>query len=132
MGRIKELGPDSRGESDPAFKDKAVDYNAVVKRANCLPELIPPSLRPPSTRPTAGHERAKADLAQAVAKETQTKAEWDRAKRLTEVKLSSVLGAVPRTAGQLPSPTTDQRNLERRLYPGESQLGSCGRERQCL
>lgn len=106
MGRIKEFGPDSRGESDPAFKGKAVDYNAVVKEGQLLAQIDPALFKATFDQATAGHERAKADLAQAVAKETQTKAEWDRAKRLTEVKLSSVLGAAPRTAGQLPSPTT--------------------------
>jgi HlyD family secretion protein len=106
MGRIKEFGPDLRGEIDPEFKDKTVDYNSVVKKGQLLAQIDPALFKATFDQASAGHERAKADLAQAIAKETQTKAEWDRAKRLTEVKLSSVLGAAPRTAGQLPSPTT--------------------------
>jgi HlyD family secretion protein len=106
MGRIQEFGPDLRGETDPEFKDKVVDYNSVVKKGQLLAKIDPALFKATFDQASAGHERAKADLAQAVAKETQTKAEWDRAKRLTEVKLSSVLGAAPRVAGQLPSPTT--------------------------
>jgi HlyD family secretion protein len=106
MGRIKQFGPDLRGQTDPAFKDKTVDYNTQVKEGQLLAKIDPALYQATYDQAKAGHERAKADLAQAVAKEAQTKAEYDRAIRLSEVKLSSVLGSAPRTAGKLPSPTT--------------------------
>jgi HlyD family secretion protein len=105
MGRIKDLGPDPRGATDPKYKDKFVDYNSVVKKGDLLAKIDPALFKATLDQAQAGLERAGADLQQAEAKEKQTKAEYERAVRLSDVKLSSVSGLGQR-AGQPPSLTT--------------------------
>lgn len=105
MGRIKELGIDSRGDTDPKYKGKPVDYNSIVKKDQLLAQIDPALYGATLDQAKAGQARALADLQQAEAKLKQTKAEYDRAVRLSEVKLSSVLG-IGQRPGQPPSPTT--------------------------
>ena len=39
VGRIKRFGLDPRGETDPKFKDKPVDYRSEVKEGTILAEI---------------------------------------------------------------------------------------------
>ncbi len=105
VGRIKELGPDPRGKTDPAFKDEHVDYNSVVSEGDLLAQIDQSLFLASLNQAQAAVDRAKADLLQMQAKEIQTEAEWKRAQRLREVKLTSVLSSAARNSN-LPAPTT--------------------------
>ena len=105
MGRIKELGPDSRGGSNPKYTDKHVDYNSIVKKGDLLAQIDPALFQATYDQARASQARAEADLLQAEARLAQTKAEYERASRLREINLasSSTLG---RLSGSMPSPKT--------------------------
>jgi HlyD family secretion protein len=105
MGRIQELGPDVRGESDPKFQGKTVDYNSVVRKGDLLAQIDPALYKATLDQAQSGFNRAEADLLQMKAKLEQTKAEFERAERLKDVKLSSVSANAPRS-GQFPIPTS--------------------------
>jgi len=104
-GRIEEFGPDLRGETDPKYKGKHVDYNTVVKEGQLLARIDKSLYQATLDQAESGLRRAEADLLQMQAKLSQTKAESERAERLRSVKLTSVLG-VAQQNGQLPAPTT--------------------------
>jgi HlyD family secretion protein len=104
-GRIVEFGPDLRGKTDPKYKGKHVDYNSVVKEGQLLARIDKLLYQATLDQAESGLRRAEADLLQMQAKLAQTKAESDRAERLRNVKLTSVLGVVQQN-GQLPAPTS--------------------------
>lgn len=103
VGRIKELGVDPRGTTDPAFKDKRIDFGSPVEKDTVLAQIDPALYQATFNQADAGLKRAKADLEQSKAKYEQTTAEWNRAQRLRELKLTSISGlgsATGRTDGQ--------------------------------
>ena len=92
MGRIQEFGEDPRAATDPAFKGKRVDYCTDVEEGTVL-ALIDPSLyKATKDQAEASVKRAEADLLQMKAKLVQTEAEWNRAQKLREMKLTSISG----------------------------------------
>lgn len=105
VGRIKELGIDPRAETDPKFKDKRIDYCSPVEPGWVLAQIDQALYLATFHQAKASLERAEADLIQLQARYVQTKAEWDRAQRLRELKLTSLsnLGTPSGKSGQ---PTT--------------------------
>jgi HlyD family secretion protein len=92
MGRIQELGPDPRGESDPAYRGRFVDYCSDVEQGMLLAKIDPSLYKATYDQAEASVKRAEADLLQMRAKRDQTEAEWRRAQRLREMKLPSISG----------------------------------------
>lgn len=90
VGRISRLGDDPRGETDEKFKGKPVDYCTPVKKGMVLAVIDPAVYQAQFNQADAAVERAKADLLQMEAKLAQTKAEWERAQRLRNLKLSNI------------------------------------------
>ncbi len=105
MGRIHKLGLDPRGETDPKYQGKHIDYNSAVKEGDLLAQIDPALFQATYDQALASQARADADLMQARAKLTQTKAEWERAQRLRDVKLQSG-SSLARLGGQMPAPAT--------------------------
>jgi HlyD family secretion protein len=85
VGRIKEFGADPRGATDPAFKDKRVDYGATVEEGTVLALIDDAVYVAERSQAKAALERAKADLAQLEAHLMQAEAEWERAQRLRDL-----------------------------------------------
>jgi HlyD family secretion protein len=104
MGRISELGPDRRGETDPAYRDKHVDYNSEVREGDLLARIDPALFKATRDQAQASLERAKADLLHLEAKYNQALAEYQRAERLREVKIGSLSSMAQR--GGVPIPST--------------------------
>lgn len=82
VGRIKSFGLDPRGETDPKFKGKPVDYRSEVKEGTILAIIDDSVYVAQRNQALAAYERAKADLVQMEARLAQTDAEWQRAQRL--------------------------------------------------
>lgn len=92
MGRIQELGPDSRAATDPAFAGRTVDYCSNVEQGALLARIDPSLYQATYDQALAAVKRAEADLLQMRAKLEQADAEWKRAQRLRELKLPSISG----------------------------------------
>jgi HlyD family secretion protein len=92
VGRIAELGMDPRSETDPKFKDKRIDFNSPVHEGTVLAKIDPALYIATRDQAQAGHDRAVADLLTLEAKYVQTQAEWNRAQKLRELKLTSISG----------------------------------------
>ena len=90
VGRIKELGKDLRANTDPAFKDKHVDFGSTVEKGMLLAKIDPAVYQAQFNQAEAAVLRAEADLAQMKAKLEQAQAEWIRAQKLRELKLPSL------------------------------------------
>ena len=90
VGRIERFGLDPRGETDPAFKDKPIDYRSEVKEGTILAEIDDAVYLAQRNQALAAYERAKADLVQLEAKAAQTKAEWERAQRLRTLSVKGI------------------------------------------
>ena len=101
MGRIQELGEDPRAATDPAFQGKRVDYCSDVEEGTVLAKIDPSLYQATYDQADASVKRAEADLMQMRAKLAQTEAEWNRAQRLREMKLTSIsgLGSSPTPSG---------------------------------
>jgi HlyD family secretion protein len=95
MGRIKELGPDPRADRDPAFAGRQVDYCSPVEEGTLLARIDPALYQAAYDQAVAAVERAEADLLQMQAKLEQTEAEWKRAQRLRELKLTGMSALSP-------------------------------------
>jgi HlyD family secretion protein len=113
VGRIKELGKDPRGQSDrnyanksvdvgttikkgtvlatvdPQFANKSVDYGSPVEKGMVLAQIDPAIYKAQFDQATASLKAAEANVMQAEAKLNQANAEWERAKRLREVRIPS-------------------------------------------
>jgi HlyD family secretion protein len=87
VGRISELGKDLRGETDPEFAGKDIDYCSEVKKGMILAKIDPAVYQAQYDQAVATLERAKADLSQMEARASQTEAEWIRAQKLREVEV---------------------------------------------
>ncbi len=105
--RKKKLGPDSIGNPsptqklgghvatanattyDPAFANKTVDYGSPVVKDMILAQIDPAVYKAQFDQATASLAQANARVLQADAMVAQTKAEWERAQRLRELKITS-------------------------------------------
>jgi HlyD family secretion protein len=87
VGRISELGKDLRGETDPEFAGKDIDYCSEVEKGMVLAKIDPAVYKAQYDQAGAALERAKADLSQMVARAGQTEAEWVRAQKLQAVEV---------------------------------------------
>ena len=90
VGRIKSFGPDPRGEIDPAFKNKSVDYRSEVKEGTILAVIDDAVYLAQRNQARAAFERAKADLVQMEARLAQADAEWQRAQRLRTLSVKGI------------------------------------------
>jgi HlyD family secretion protein len=88
-GRIAEFGKDPRGKTDPAFAEKTIDYRSPVIKGMLVAQID-------KSVYAAQYDQARAALAQAQAHVLQTKAmmaqaqaEWERAQKLRDLKISS-------------------------------------------
>lgn len=89
MGRIKELGKDLRGKTDPKFADKTVDYGSAVEKGMVLAQIDPAIYKAQFDQATASLAQAEANVAQMQARVLQTEAEWQRAQKLKNLKIPS-------------------------------------------
>jgi HlyD family secretion protein len=89
MGRIKELGKDLRGKSDPKYVDKTVDYGSPVEKGMVLAQIDPAIYKAQFDQATASLAQAQANVAQMQARVLQTEAEWQRAQKLKNLKIPS-------------------------------------------
>jgi len=107
MGRIEEFGMDPRAATDPAFKDKRIDYRTDVEEGTVLARIDNSLYLAARNEAKAAVDRADADLVQLEAKLALTDAEFKRAERLRNVKLTSLSGGGSSPGnGQPPTPTT--------------------------
>lgn len=107
MGRILELGEDPRAKNDPAFQGKRIDYCSDVEEGTILAKIDNSLYKATLDQAKASVLRAEADLDQLTARMVQTKAEWDRALKLREMKLGSISGL-----GSNPSPSGGQATIK--------------------
>lgn len=89
IGRIKEIGLDPRGENDPTYANKSLDYGSPVKKGMLLAQIDASIYQAQRDQAAASLDRAKADLLQLEARRDQTEAEWKRAQRLQKITLSN-------------------------------------------
>jgi len=87
MGRIKELGTDPRGTSNPKFAGKSIDYGSPVEKGMLLAQIDPSIYKAQFDQAHGTVEQAKANVIQSEAKLMQTDAEWKRAQRLRALNL---------------------------------------------
>lgn len=87
MGRIKELGVDPRGNSNPKFAGKSVDYGSPVEKGMLLAQIDPSIYKAQFDQAHGTVEQAKANVFQSEAKLMQADAEWKRAQRLRSLNL---------------------------------------------
>jgi HlyD family secretion protein len=90
VGRIKSFGLDPRGETDPKFKGKPVDYRSEVKEGTILAVIDDAVYLAQRNQARAALERAKADLVQMEARLAQADAEWQRAQRLRTLSVKGI------------------------------------------
>jgi HlyD family secretion protein len=90
VGRIKEFGVDPRGETDPKFAGKPVDYRSEVTEGTILAVIDDAVYRAQRNQAKAAHARAEADLVQLKARLAQADAEWQRAQRLTNLSVKGI------------------------------------------
>lgn len=100
MGRIKELGKDLRGKSDPKYADKTVDYGSPVEKGMVLAQIDPAIYKAQFDQATASLAQAQANVAQMQARVLQTEAEWQRAQKLKNLKIPSRSPTGSAAAGQ--------------------------------
>lgn len=90
VGRIETFGLDPRGETDPKFAGKPVDYRSEVTEGTILAVIDDAVYLAQRNQAKAAYERAKADLIQLHARLTQTDAEWQRAQRLRNLSVKGL------------------------------------------
>jgi len=90
MGRIKKLGDDPRGKTDPTFAGKTIDYGSPVEQGMLLAQIDPAIYDAQHKQAAAALASAEANLLQMDAKCMQAEAEWARAQRLRTLKLTSM------------------------------------------
>ncbi|HEY2761146.1 MAG TPA: efflux RND transporter periplasmic adaptor subunit, partial [Pirellulales bacterium] len=89
-GPILELGPDPRGDTDPAYKGKRVDYTTPVEKGTVLVKIDPAVYKANYDQAQATLDRSQADLGELIAKRDQADAEWKRAQVLHDIKLPAL------------------------------------------
>jgi HlyD family secretion protein len=88
-GRVKEFGKDPRGKDDPKFADKHIDYGSPVEKGMLLAQIDPSTYLAQQQQAQASLAQATANVAQMEAQVMQTRAEWERAEKLKDLKISS-------------------------------------------
>ncbi|HEX4413032.1 MAG TPA: efflux RND transporter periplasmic adaptor subunit [Lacipirellulaceae bacterium] len=88
-GRIAELAKDPRGETDPAFADKSIDYRSPVKKGMLLAQIDKSVYAAQYDQANAALAQAQAHVLQTKAMMAQANAEWERAQKLKELKIPS-------------------------------------------
>jgi HlyD family secretion protein len=88
-GRIAELAKDLRGETDPTFADKTVDYRSPVKKGKLLAQIDKSVYEAQYDQARAALAQAQAHVLQTKAMMAQAEAEWERAQKLRELKIPS-------------------------------------------
>ncbi|MEX2113111.1 MAG: efflux RND transporter periplasmic adaptor subunit [Pirellulales bacterium] len=89
VGRIKTLGDDPRSRTDPKFQGKHVDYGSPVEEGMLLVQIDPAIYDAQFKQADAALSLAKANLLQMEAMRMQADAEWKRARKLSELKLTT-------------------------------------------
>ena len=102
MGRIKELGSDPRGNADPTFAGKSVDYGSPVEQGMLLAQIDPSIYKAQHDQAKGSVAQAKANVLQSQAKLVQAEAEWKRAQRLRSLNFS---GRSPSGGGDPSNPS---------------------------
>ena len=90
VGPILNLGPDPRGATDPAFKDKKIDYGSPVDEGTVLAQIDPAVYKANLNQAQATLLRAKCDLGQFNAHRNQAEAEFNRAQKLRAISIKNV------------------------------------------
>ena len=80
VGRIKELGLDPRGATDPKFAGKTVDYGSPVTQGMVLAEIDPGGLQRTVQAAESLGGSGQGRLVATQAKCMQAEAEWKRAR----------------------------------------------------
>ncbi len=88
-GRIAELAKDPRGETDPAFADKSIDYRSPVTKKMLLAQIDKSVYAAQYDQANAALAQAQAHVLQTKAMMAQANAEWERAQKLKELKIPS-------------------------------------------
>ena len=89
-GPILKLGVDPRGDSDPMYNGKPIDYTTPVDRGTVLAQIDPAVYQANYDQAQATLTRAQADLGQLIAKRDQAEAEWKRAQVLHDLKMPAL------------------------------------------
>lgn len=90
VGRIETFGLDPRGETDPKFAGKPVDYRSEVTEGTILAVIDDAVYLAQRNQAKAAHARAEADLIQLKARAAQADAEWQRAQRLSNLSVKGI------------------------------------------
>jgi HlyD family secretion protein len=98
-GPILKLGDDPRGETDPAFKGKRIDYTTPVEEGTVLAIIDPATYQAQYDQASASLQNAQANLGQLKAKRTQAEADWNRAQLLKNIKLPNLSPTGTRLGG---------------------------------
>ncbi len=90
VGPILKFGMDPRSQTDPAFKDKRIDYGSPVEEGTVLVQIDPAVYKANLAQSQASLLRAKSDLGQLVAHRNQAEAEWNRAQKLRSISIRNL------------------------------------------
>ena len=99
QGQILKLGDDPRGDTDPRYKGKVIDYTTEVKEGTLLAQIDDRVYRANRDQAQSQLDRAKADQYELESKVVQAEAEWQRAQKLREIKLTGLSGLGGRNGG---------------------------------
>jgi HlyD family secretion protein len=101
VGPILNFGDDPRGDTDPQFKDKHVDYGTPVEEDTVLAQIDPAVYKASRDQAQASLARSQADLGELIAHRDQSLAEWNRAQKLRNITLQN--GSLSPTGDKLGS-----------------------------
>ncbi len=90
VGPILKFGVDPRSQTDPAYKDKRIDYGSPVEEGTVLAQIDPAVYKANLAQAQASLMRAKSDLGQLVAHRNQAEAEWNRAQKLRSISIKNL------------------------------------------
>jgi HlyD family secretion protein len=90
VGPVLQLGDDPRAATDPAFKDKHIDYGSPVEEGTVLAIIDPRTYQATYDQANATLQHSKADLNQMIAKRNQAEGDWKRAQTLKSIKLPNL------------------------------------------
>lgn len=116
IGKVNTIAS-PRGKTDPAFKNKTIDYGSPVEEGMLLAQIDP------SVYSTRGIRRKQTSIAltncQLQAKFEQTEAEWKQAQNLPTADHAEQ--PIADWFQELPDPRADPRHHRRGLRPRQSQ-----------
>ena len=88
-GVVKTLGPDPRGNTDPRYKGKSIDYGSPVEEGSVLAQIDNAIYAAQAEQARAGVARAEAELLQAKARLEMAEVEVRRAQESVKSKALS-------------------------------------------